>query len=100
MNSEEHSMDKPAPAPTDYQELQSWLVDRVGQYLPGLAEPVDPHREIGEYGLDSIAVVAFAADVEDLLGINVDPTVVWDHPTIGQLAKFLITVVEAEPQAA
>ncbi|MFF8027739.1 hypothetical protein ACFZDJ_42895 [Streptomyces sp. NPDC007896] len=26
--------------------------------------------------------MAFAADVEDRLAISVDPTAVWDHPTI------------------
>ncbi|MGW2515384.1 acyl carrier protein [Streptomyces scopuliridis] len=95
-------MHQPASAPADYEDLESWLVERVGQYLPGLAEPVDPHREIGEYGLDSIAVVAFVADVEDRLAISVDPTAVWDHPTIAQLAKYLMTVVEdgVSPQAA
>ncbi len=51
--------------PTVPAQLQDWLVDRVAEYLPELAEPVDPHRELGEYGLDSIAVVAFAADVEE-----------------------------------
>uniref|UniRef100_UPI000A3D1217 acyl carrier protein n=1 Tax=Streptomyces sp. NRRL B-24572 TaxID=1962156 RepID=UPI000A3D1217 len=65
------------------------LVERVGEYLPELAEPVDPHRQLGEYGLDSIAVVAFAADVEDRLGVAVDPTAVWDYPTLAQLAKHL-----------
>ncbi|MFB8105077.1 acyl carrier protein [Streptomyces sp. NPDC056007] len=75
--------------PTVPSQLQEWLTDRVAEYLPEVTEPVDPHRELGEYGLDSIAVVAFAADVEERLGTVVDPTAIWDYPTIAKLAGFL-----------
>ncbi|MFF9897695.1 acyl carrier protein [Streptomyces longispororuber] len=91
-------MDKSDSAPVTLDELQSWLVERVGEYVPELDEPVDPNQELGAYGLDSVAVVAFAADVEDWLGIRVEPSAVWDHPTVTQLAKFLLT--EHDQQAA
>ncbi|GGO54804.1 acyl carrier protein [Streptomyces lasiicapitis] len=91
-------MTQPVSGPITLDELQSWLVERVGEYVPDLDEKVDPNQELGEYGLDSVAVVAFAADVEDWLGIRVEPSAVWDHPTVTQLAKFLLT--EREQQAA
>ncbi|MEU8988742.1 acyl carrier protein [Streptomyces sp. NPDC048558] len=82
-------------------EMQSWLVERVAEYLPDLGEAVDPHRQLGEYGLDSIAVVAFAADVEEQLGIAVDPTAIWDYPTISELAEYLAgELTELRPQPA
>ncbi|QIY73921.1 acyl carrier protein [Streptomyces sp. RLB1-33] len=93
-------MDIHAFAPADLEEMENWLLERLGQYLPDQQEPVDPHRELGEYGLDSIAVVAFAADVEDRLAISVDPTAVWDHPTIAQLAKYLLAAYEELPREA
>ncbi|MER5952036.1 acyl carrier protein [Streptomyces sp. NPDC001904] len=83
--------------PTVPSELQDWLTERVAEYLPDVTEPIDPHRELGEYGLDSIAVVAFAADVEERLGTVVDPTAIWDYPTIAKLAGFLAAGL---PQAA
>jgi acyl carrier protein len=88
--------DSTAPA-----DLEAWLIERVGEYLPDLTEPIDPDRELGEYGLDSIAVVAFAADVEERLDIVLDPTVIWDYPTVAQLAKYvLVELDERRPQAA
>lgn len=93
-------MNNPDTAQLTVEELEAWLVERVGEYLPDLAEPIDPHRELGEYGLDSIAVVAFAADVEDRLAIVVDPTVVWDYPTLAQLSKFLVAEQQTQRQAA
>ncbi|MEU9197820.1 acyl carrier protein [Streptomyces hundungensis] len=92
--------------PTVPGQLQGWLVDRVGEYLPELSEPVDPYRQLGEYGLDSIAVVAFAADVEERLGTAVDPTLIWDYPTIAELAEQLASELagraepDERPQAA
>ncbi|CAM5709907.1 acyl carrier protein [Streptomyces viridifaciens] len=93
-------MDKPGTAPATVEELVDWLVARVGEYLPELAEPVSPDRELGEYGLDSIVVLAFAADVEERLAIPIDPTVVWDHPTIEQLATFLVAETEGRHETA
>ncbi|CAL9654007.1 acyl carrier protein [Streptomyces sp. enrichment culture] len=83
-------MARPGSDPITLEELENWLIARVGEYVPDLEEAVDPHQELGEYGLDSVAVVAFTADVEDWLGVQVEPTAVWDHPTIAQLAKFLL----------
>ncbi|WP_129293728.1 acyl carrier protein [Streptomyces lydicus] len=91
-----YGVDQVAPS-----DLQRWLVERVAEYLPDLGEAVDPTRQLGEYGLDSIAVVAFAADVEEQLGIAVDPTAIWDYPSVGELAEHLAAeLAERRPQAA
>ena len=93
-------MANPASHPITLDALENWLVARVGEYVPDLEEAVDPYQELGEYGLDSVSVVAFAADVEDWLEIRVVPTAVWDHPTIAQLAKFLLTEYEGQTRTA
>ncbi|MFD9410717.1 acyl carrier protein [Streptomyces sp. NPDC059989] len=94
-------MTTPGFDPTVPADLEAWLVERVAEYLPDLTETIDPYRELGEYGLDSIAVVAFTADVEDRLGIALDPTAVWDYPTVAQLAKYIAGELdERRPQAA
>ncbi|MGV9317122.1 acyl carrier protein [Streptomyces sp. NPDC003691] len=84
------------PHPMSSEELKSWLAECVGAYVPDLDGPVDPDQNLGEYGLDSIAVVAFTADVEDRLGIRVNPTAVWDHPTVTELGEFLLTETERQ----
>lgn len=84
--------------PTDPSELQSWLVERVAEYLPNLDEPVDPYRKLGEYSLDSVAVMAFAGEVQEQLGIAVDPAAIWDYPTVSELAKHLAGRLAAQPR--
>ncbi|ATL86830.1 acyl carrier protein [Streptomyces samsunensis] len=70
------------------EELSDWLAGKVAALLGNPAETVDRAAPMGEYGLDSIAGLTLATAIEDRLGIEVDPAVVWDHPSVDQLAAF------------
>ena len=70
------------------QEIRDWIVARVRRHL-GDDEPIDFHEPIVGYGLDSMHVVALAADLEDWLGIRFGENPLVDHPTIDALAKHL-----------
>lgn len=78
----------PAPAPS-LEELRRWLTDRVADYLECSAERIDRSVPLGEYGLDSVLALAVAGEIEDHLDITLDPTVLWDYPTIDALALYL-----------
>ncbi|MET8666618.1 acyl carrier protein [Streptomyces tendae] len=61
-----------------------------------------PHTEVradvplAEYGLDSLYAVTLAADLEDGLGIELEPTVALEHQTIGDLVDFVLGELEKE----
>ncbi|MEK8145304.1 acyl carrier protein [Streptomyces sp. M10(2022)] len=76
-------------------ELQDWLTNETAQLLGIAPQDIDRSAAFGEYGLESISVLTLAAAIEDHLGVELDPTVVWDHPSIAALAAHLI-----EAQAA
>ncbi|WP_416969928.1 acyl carrier protein [Streptomyces sp. 4F14] len=75
--------------------LRDWLTTEIAQLLGTAPEDIDRTAPFGEYGLESISGLTLAAAIEDHLGIEVDPTVVWDHPSIDALAAHL-----TEAQAA
>ncbi|MFD7505023.1 acyl carrier protein [Streptomyces sp. NPDC059850] len=79
----------------DQAALREWLAAEVAVLLGIEPETVDRSARFGEYGLESISGLTLAAAIEDHLGIELDPTVVWDHPSIDALAAHLI-----EAQAA
>lgn len=80
----------PAPAPALSQEdLRRWLTVRVADYLECSADAIDQSVPLGEYGLDSVLALAMAGEIEDHLNITVDPTVLWDYPSIDALVRFL-----------
>ena len=49
----------------------------------------DARQTFAELGLDSILSVELMHYLEMHLGIQIDPTAVYDHPTVNALAEFL-----------
>ncbi|TYB58859.1 SDR family NAD(P)-dependent oxidoreductase [Nonomuraea sp. PA05] len=76
-------------------EIRRFLAERLGEH-------VDPDRPLGEYGLSSRESVAVAAELGELLGRELSPTLLWEHPTVNRLARALAapeTPVRAAPPA-
>jgi len=71
---------------TDTATIESWLIGRVvayGKVDPGSFTPDTP---LAELGLDSVYALTLCGDIEDTYALDVDPTIVWDYPTIRSLA--------------
>ncbi|MCW7945674.1 polyketide synthase [Streptomyces hygroscopicus] len=77
------------PDTADAEELREWLRGCVAEYVRRPAEDIDTDLPLSEYGLDSVYVLSLCADIEDRYGIEVEPTLLWDHPAIGPLADAL-----------
>jgi acyl carrier protein len=69
--------------------IEAWLVDRVASKLRVSANALDPREPLARYGLDSLAAVQLAGELEQWLGRPLSPVLVYDHPTIAALARFL-----------
>jgi acyl carrier protein len=70
-------------------DIRQWMI----QYLAGILE-LPPHEiktniPFDRYGLDSMAAVGMTGDMEDWLGEKLDPTLLYDYPTIDSFAKHL-----------
>src|ERR1017187_2471420 len=50
---------------------------------------LDGKTDLREYGLDSVALTEYAETLEKHLGISVDPTRLFEHPTLRGLASHL-----------
>ncbi|MEU5417058.1 MULTISPECIES: acyl carrier protein [Streptomyces] len=76
---------------TDYdpQELRDWLVGRIAVHLRTDATEIKPDVPLSDYGLDSLYALSVAAEIEDRVGFPVDPTMLWDHPTIDALTAAI-----------
>jgi acyl carrier protein len=70
-------------------EIEAWIAARIGQ-LTGLPPgEVDVRAPLTRYGLDSVAMIALAADLEKWLGYQFRDNPLAAHPTIESLARFL-----------
>ena len=50
-----------------------------------------------DYGLDSVQAVSIVGDLETWLGRSLSPTLIWDFPTIEDLAKHLAGDEQPQP---
>lgn len=70
-------------------QIEAWLVRAIAKSLRIDDKQIDPQRPFAEFGIDSVAAVELSGDLEAWLGKPVAATVVWDYPTVAQLAAHL-----------
>lgn len=70
-------------------EIQDWVVSYVANLLEIDLEEVDTTIPFERYGLDSSAAVGLTGDLEDWLETEIDPTLLYDYPTIESLVEYL-----------
>ncbi|MFB8033727.1 beta-ketoacyl synthase N-terminal-like domain-containing protein [Streptomyces sp. NPDC056004] len=63
-----------------------------------LVEPdeVDIGADLMELGFDSISLVQLTAELGEMYGLDIEPVVVFDYPTLAALAEYLIMEHPAE----
>lgn len=77
---------KQMPTPAD---IQAWIVSYLAELLEIDPDEVNVTIPFDRYGLDSSAAVGMTGDLEDWLGREIDPTVLYDYPTVDALVKHL-----------
>ncbi|TPG83202.1 acyl carrier protein [Pseudomonas mandelii] len=70
-------------------ELSRWLATRIADYVNLPLDAIEPDVPLSEYGLDSVYALTLVGEVGTHLGMAVDPTVIWDFPTLRTLAQAL-----------
>ncbi|WP_082392763.1 polyketide synthase Pks13 [Nocardia arizonensis] len=71
--------------------LRRWVADATGQAI----EQITVDRPMEEFGLASRDALALGGDIEELTGVVLTATVVYQHPTIASLAE---RIVNGEPE--
>jgi thioester reductase-like protein len=70
-------------------DMRHHLTRYAADYLQRDPGDIRPDVPLSEYGLDSVYALTVAADIEELLGVRVHPTLMWDYPSIDSLAAAL-----------
>ncbi|KFE71838.1 SDR family NAD(P)-dependent oxidoreductase [Hyalangium minutum] len=93
--------------------VQEVLVKSISEILGVRGEDVDLDEHVSDYGFDSISLTKFAALLNKNHGLDVSPTIFFEHATISSFADYLVreyrdvlarallsTDVQAPPAAA
>lgn len=70
--------------------IQTWLASYLAHLLEVEPNEVDIKIPFERYGLDSAAVIGLTGDMEEWLGFELDPTLLYDYPTIETLSQHLV----------
>jgi acyl carrier protein len=71
------------------EEIEQWLVQHLASYCQLDPDDIDVTRPFDEFAIDSATAVGMTGDLESWLGRRVDPTLLYDYPTIEKLSKCL-----------
>jgi acyl carrier protein len=73
----------------DAAEIQLWLVTKLSDRLAIATDEMHVREPLANYGLDSRTALTLSGELEDWLGRKLSPTLLWDYPTIEDLAVYL-----------
>jgi acyl carrier protein len=78
------------------ENIRTWLIGRVAYYLDEPAETVDPDAPLADYGLDSVYAFVLCGEIEDTLGLAVEPTLIWDVENLADLTDRIVELAASE----
>jgi acyl carrier protein len=78
-----------------------WLTSKLAAYLEVPTTAINVMVPLAEMGVDSVHAISLVGDVEMYFDIDVDPTMIFDYPTLSAIAEFISTAVaEQQEQVA
>jgi acyl carrier protein len=78
--------------------IQDWLTTHLAEQLGVAPQDIDVQAPFTEYGLDSLVGVSITGDLEDWLGLQLSPTLLWDYSTIETLAWYLAETLQDDQE--
>ncbi|MFY1826257.1 acyl carrier protein [Myxococcus fulvus] len=79
----------------DAASIQSWCINYVARILDTPPSRIDPNVEVERLGLDSSTAVALIMSLEEHLGIELMPELLFEYPTLASISKHLATKLPA-----
>jgi acyl carrier protein len=74
--------------------VREWLIDYIADLMGVEKSAISEHAQFSSLGLDSAAVIGMTGDLSDWLGKEIDPTIVYEYPTIEGLARHAMDAEE------
>lgn len=78
-----------APPARTAAEIEQWFVTYLAREMQVSEDEIDVEAPFDQLSIDSAVVISMTGDLEDWLGRKVDPTLVYDYPTIQTFSQHL-----------
>jgi acyl carrier protein len=70
-------------------QIQARCIEELAKALGRPPDKIDPHAKFARLGVDSAMAVYLVMELEDWLGMELAPDVVYEYPTAAELSKYL-----------
>ena len=94
ISNQQQKLDTSKQTPT-VQDIQEYLVSYLAKLLEIEPDNIEITTPFARYSLDSVVSVALIGDLEEWLERELNPTLIYDYPTIEALAQHLSTELES-----
>ncbi|HTV88129.1 MAG TPA: acyl carrier protein [Stellaceae bacterium] len=81
-------------------DIRDWCLDYLRRTVNDAKTAVGPDIAFTQMGLDSATSAYFVVELEDWLGAELYPEIVFDHPTIAELAQHIAERCNSDDAAA
>ena len=75
-------------------EIRDWCTNHIATMLERQADEIDPNAKFARLGLDSATIINLIIAAEEWLGIEVDPDIVYQYPSVNALSAHLATLID------
>jgi acyl carrier protein len=75
--------------PTARDAISTFLTDRLAARIGVRPDAIDRDADLIELGVKSIDAVIVSGDLEDRFGIEIDPTLVFEHRTVNRITEVV-----------
>lgn len=76
--------------------IQRWLVEYLASLLDVEPTTIDPAISFDRHGIDSASAVALVSDLAEWLGAELEPTLLYDYPTVETLSAHLFPKLSSD----
>lgn len=63
------------------EQIEAWLIAHLAARRGTAPQTIDARERFSHYGLDSLGATRLLAELAQVLGRSLSPTLVWEHPT-------------------
>jgi acyl carrier protein len=74
----------------DLDAMRAWLIECISKALK--VKGMDPDAPLSKYGLQSIDAVILAMEIEEEVGVELPPTLLWEYNTVNECGAYLMTL--------
>jgi len=70
-------------------DIRDWCIKYLASALDLPANQIDPNAKFTRLGMDSVVAASLVAELEIWLDLELSPDVVFEYPTVVELARYL-----------